>query len=134
MIVLSLINGYLHKDNMDVYVTGSTLFLSKDIITEFAGRGDDHMYPLSFSNLCLFIKETNTKDFQSICCTADSVGSSSKDFNDKTAALENLFGKIYISIYINATKSETRTGRSLEYPSSSIGSLTNPESSKYLGQ
>ena len=36
---------------MDVYVTGSNAkFLSKDIITEFAGRGDEiHMYPLSFA-------------------------------------------------------------------------------------
>lgn len=44
-------NGYLRRDNMDVYVTGSNAkFLSKDIITEFAGRGDEiHMYPLSFA-------------------------------------------------------------------------------------
>ena len=36
---------------MDVFVTGSNdKFLSKDIVTEFAGRGDEvHMYPLSFA-------------------------------------------------------------------------------------
>lgn len=36
---------------MDVYVTGSNAkFLSKDVITEFRGRGDEvHMYPLSFA-------------------------------------------------------------------------------------
>lgn len=47
----SVLNSYLRKDNMDVFVTGSNAkFLSKDIITEFAGRGDEiHMYPLSFS-------------------------------------------------------------------------------------
>ena len=47
----SVLNGYLRKDNMDVYVTGSNAkFLSSDIITEFAGRGDEiHMFPLSFS-------------------------------------------------------------------------------------
>jgi len=47
----SVLNGYLRKENMDVYVTGSNAkFFSKDIITEFAGRGDEiHMYPLSFS-------------------------------------------------------------------------------------
>ena len=47
----SVLNGYLHMDNVDVYVTGSNAkFLSKDIITEFAGRGDEiHMQPLSFA-------------------------------------------------------------------------------------
>lgn len=47
----SVLNSYLRKDNIDVYVTGSnSKFLSTDIITEFAGRGDEvHVYPLSFS-------------------------------------------------------------------------------------
>ncbi len=47
----TVLNGYLRKNNLDVYVTGSnSKFLSKDIITEFAGRGDEiHILPLSFS-------------------------------------------------------------------------------------
>ena len=47
----AVLNGYLRKDNVDVYVTGSnSKFLSSDIITEFAGRGDEvHILPLSFS-------------------------------------------------------------------------------------
>ena len=37
----SVLNGFLRKANMDVYVTGiNSKFLSKDIITEFSGRGD----------------------------------------------------------------------------------------------
>ena len=46
-----VLNGFLRQDNFDVYVTGSnSKFLSKDIITEFAGRGDEiHVMPLSFS-------------------------------------------------------------------------------------
>ena len=36
----SVLNGFLRKNNMDVYVTGSnSRFLSKDILTEFEGRG-----------------------------------------------------------------------------------------------
>lgn len=46
-----VLNGYLRKKNTDVYVTGSnSKFLSSDVLTEFAGRGDEiHVLPLSFS-------------------------------------------------------------------------------------
>ena len=46
-----VLNGFLKMRNVDVYVTGSNAkFLSKDIITEFRGRGFEvKMYPLSFS-------------------------------------------------------------------------------------
>ncbi|MDE6700494.1 MAG: ATP-binding protein [Acetatifactor sp.] len=45
-----VLNSLLHIENADVYVTGSnSRFLSKDIITEFRGRGDEiHVYPLCF--------------------------------------------------------------------------------------
>ncbi|MCH5338534.1 MAG: ATP-binding protein [Acetatifactor sp.] len=45
-----VLNSLLHIVNVDIYVTGSnSKFLSKDIITEFRGRGDEvHVYPLSF--------------------------------------------------------------------------------------
>lgn len=47
----SVLNGFLHMENIDVYVTGSnSKMLSTDISTEFRGRGDAiHVYPLSFS-------------------------------------------------------------------------------------
>lgn len=47
----AVLNGYLRKPNLDVYVTGSnSKFLSSDIISEFEGRGDEiHVMPLSFS-------------------------------------------------------------------------------------
>lgn len=46
-----VLNGFLRQDNFDVYVTGSnSKFLSKDVITKFAGRGDEiHVMPLVFS-------------------------------------------------------------------------------------
>lgn len=45
-----VLNTLLHKRNLDIYVTGSnSKFLSKDIITEFRGRGDEiHVFPLTF--------------------------------------------------------------------------------------
>ena len=47
----SVLNGFLHMKNIDVYVTGSnSKMLSKDISTEFRGRGDVvKVYPLSFA-------------------------------------------------------------------------------------
>ena len=46
----SVLNSFLRMSNVDVYVTGSnSKFLSKDVITEFRGRGDEvHVYPVSF--------------------------------------------------------------------------------------
>lgn len=46
-----VLNSYLHVDNAEVYVTGSNArFLSKDVITEFRGRGwEIRVHPLSFS-------------------------------------------------------------------------------------
>ncbi len=47
----TVLNGYLNKKNLDIYVTGSnSKFLSTDILTEFEGRGDEvHIFPLSFA-------------------------------------------------------------------------------------
>ncbi len=47
----AVLNSLIRMENVDVYVTGSNArFLSKDVITEFRGRGDEiHMYPLSFA-------------------------------------------------------------------------------------
>ena len=47
---VGVLNSLLHRQNVDTYVTGSnSKFLSKDVATEFRGRGDEiHIYPLSF--------------------------------------------------------------------------------------
>ncbi|MGM9831566.1 MAG: ATP-binding protein [Paludibacteraceae bacterium] len=46
-----VLNSYLHIENAEVYVTGSNAkFLSKDIVTEFRGRGwEIRVFPLSFA-------------------------------------------------------------------------------------
>ena len=51
-----VLNSFLHIQNADTYVTGSNAkFLSKDIITEFRGRGDEvHLFPLSFSEFAKY--------------------------------------------------------------------------------
>ena len=46
----AVLNGIARMQNVDIYVTGSNAkFLSKDVITEFRGRGDEvRVHPLSF--------------------------------------------------------------------------------------
>ena len=50
---VDVLNSFMHIPNVDVYVTGSnSRFLSKDVATEFRGRGIEiHIYPLSFAEL-----------------------------------------------------------------------------------
>ncbi|MCI7034094.1 MAG: ATP-binding protein [Bacteroidales bacterium] len=50
---VDVLNSFMHIDNVDIYVTGSnSRFLSKDVATEFRGRGIEiHIYPLSFVEL-----------------------------------------------------------------------------------
>ena len=73
-----VLNSFLHIENEDTYVTGSNAkFLSKDIITEFRGRGDQiHLFPLSFSE---FMPSIGVKSFayltlSSIACILASSG------------------------------------------------------------
>lgn len=128
----SVLNGYLRKDNMDVYVTGSNAkFLSKDIITEFAGRGDEiHMYPLSFSEFMSVYsgdKYTGLSEYMlygGIPLVVLRSGS-----NEKSAALQTLFSEIYIRDIEKRNKIRNigELEDLLNILSSSIGSLTNPE-------
>lgn len=131
----AVLNGYLRRDNMDVYVTGSNAkFLSKDIITEFAGRGDEiHMYPLSFSEFMSVYQGDRYEGlseymlYGGIPLVVLRGGG-----NEKAAALENLFSEIYIrDIYRrNRIRNQGELEDLLNILSSSIGSLTNPEKLK----
>lgn len=131
----SVLNGYLRKDNMDVYVTGSNAkFLSRDIVTELAGRGDEiHMYPLSFSEFMSVYQGDKYEGLSEymlyggipLVVLREGAG-------DKAAALDTLFGDIYIRDILkrNKVKNQGELEDLLNILSSSIGSLTNPEKLK----
>ena len=131
----AVLNSYLRKDNMDVFVTGSNAkFLSKDIATEFAGRGDEvHMYPLSFAEFMSVYegdKYTGLSEYMlyggiPLVVLRDGA-------NDKAAALQNLFREIYIRDIVrrNRVKNIGELEDLLNILSSAIGSLTNPEKLK----
>lgn len=131
----SVLNGYLRKENMDVYVTESNAkFLSKDIITEFAGRGDEiHMYPLSFSEFMSVYKGDKYEGLSEYMLYGGiPLVVLRDDANDKAVTLENLFSEIYIrDIYKrNKIRNQGELEDLLNILSSSIGSLTNPEKLK----
>lgn len=131
----AVLNGYLRKKNMDVYVTGSNAkFLSKDIITEFAGRGDEiHMYPLSFSEFMSVYKGDKYEGLSEYMLYGGIPMVVLRDgINDKMATLESLFSEIYIRDINkrNKIKNQGELEDLLNILSSAIGSLTNPEKLK----
>ena len=128
----SVLNGYLRKRNMDLFVTGSNArFLSKDIITEFSGRGDEiHMYPLSFAEfMSVFQGDRYEGLSQYMTYGGIPLVVLSKDNSDKTDILSNLYSEIYISDIVKRHKIRNvgELEDLLNILSSSIGSLTNPE-------
>lgn len=131
----AVLNGYLRKDNMDIYVTGSNAkFLSKDIITEFAGRGDEiHMFPLSFSEfMSVYDGDKYEGLSQYMLYGGIPLVVLRKESEDKASTLKNLFSEIYIRDISKRNKIRNigEMEDLLNILSSSIGSLTNPEKLK----
>ena len=131
----TVLNGYLRKDNMDVFVTGSKAkLLSKDIITQFAGRGDEvHMYPLSFAEFMTIYKGDKYAGLEEYMLYGGiPIVVLREDANEKASTLENLFTEIYLRDITqrNRVKNIGELEDLLNILSSSIGSLTNPEKLK----
>lgn len=131
----TVLNGYLRKDNVDVFVTGSNArFLSSDIITEFAGRGDEiRMYPLSFSEFMTAFKGDKYEGFsQYMLYGGIPLVVLRENTEDKAAALQNLFSEIYIRDIVSrhSVRNVGELEDLLNIVSSAVGSLTNPEKLK----
>ena len=127
----SVLNSLIRIKNVDVYVTGSNArFLSKDVITEFRGRGDEvHMYPLSFAEYMSVYQGSKQNGWNEYML----YGGLPLIFNfenpeDKISFLKALFEETYISDIVG--RHNVRNREELEdiinILSSSIGSLTNP--------
>ena len=131
----AVLNGYLRKDNMDVFVTGSNAkLLSKDIATEFAGRGDEvHMFPLSFAEFMSVYQGDKYMGLSEYMLYGGIPLVVLRDgTEEKTIALQNLFNEIYIRDITrrNRVKNIGELEDLLNILSSAIGSLTNPEKLK----
>ena len=94
-----VLNSFLHIKNADTYVTGSNAkFLSKDIITEFAGRGDEiHMYPLSFAEFMSCYQGDKYQGLSEYMLYGGIPLVVLRDGpENKVSALDNLFSEIYV--------------------------------------
>ncbi len=128
----SVLNGLMRIENVDVYVTGSNArFLSKDIITEFRGRGDElHMYPLSFAEFMSVYrgnKYDGWKEYVLYGGLPPVVILSTTE--QKIEFLKNLFAETYINDIVGRHKirNKEELEELLNILSSGIGSLTNPK-------
>ena len=127
----SVLNSLGRKKNVDVYVTGSNAkFLSKDIITEFRGRGDEvHMYPLTYSEFMSVYdgdKQEGWRDYVLFGGIPLVPGFETAD--QKSDFLKSLFEETYISDITgrNNIRNKAELEELLNILSSAIGSLTNP--------
>ena len=127
----SILNSLVRRKNVDVYVTGSNAkFLSKDIITEFRGRGDEvHMYPLTFAEFMSVYegeKADGWRDYVLYGGIPLVLTFTTPD--QKSDFLKSLLEETYISDIIgrNNVRNKAELEELLNILSSSIGSLTNP--------
>ncbi len=125
------LNSLLHVRNADIYVTGSnSKFLSKDIITEFRGRGDEiHVFPLTFQE---FMQAYDGDEYHGWTDYVTYGGlplvATMKTEEQKVQYLTRLFEETYIKDIRerNALEKIQELNDLINVLASAVGSLTNP--------
>lgn len=126
-----VLNSLLHIRNADIYVTGSnSKFVSKDVITEFRGRGDEiHIYPLTFKE---FMEAYDGDMYRGwaeyVVYGGLPLTVTMKTEEQKISYLTNLFKETYLKDIIERHHIEKTQGLEdlVNILASAIGSLTNP--------
>lgn len=126
-----VLNGLLHIPNADVYVTGSNAkFLSKDIITEFRGRGYQiHVSPLSFAEF-MSVYEGDREDGWNEYLLYGGLPPVVllKTEEEKVKLLDSLLAETYIDVVNrNKIKNDSELNDLFKILASGIGGLTNPQ-------
>ena len=127
-----VLNGLLHIPNADVYVTGSNAkFLSKDIITEFRGRGYQiHVSPLSFAEF-MSVYEGDREDGWNEYLIYGGLPPVVllKTEEEKVKLLDSLLAETYIIDVVNRNKikNDSELNDLFKILASGIGGLTNPQ-------
>lgn len=127
----SVLNGFLHLPNLDVYVTGSnSRFLSSDIVTEFRGRSYEiHLYPLSFAEFMSVYdgsRERGWSDYYRYGGLPQV--SAMPTESDKMAFLGSQWSNVYLNDLVERyhLRNRVELDSLVEVIASSAGSLTNP--------
>lgn len=126
-----VLNSLQHVPNLDIYVTGSnSRFLSKDIITEFRGRGDEvHVFPLSFKEFMQAYPGDQYRGFADYTMYGGlPLILSMKTEQQKVQYLTTLFEETYIRDIRERNRIERiqELNDLINVLASAIGSLTNP--------
>ena len=126
-----VLNSLLHIRNVDVYVTGSnSKFLSKDIITEFRGRGDEvHVYPVSFREYMTVFNGDKYEGWSSYVRFGGLPLTVTMNSDEQRVEyLTRLFEETYIKDIIerNHIEKKQELNDLINVLASGIGSLTNP--------
>ena len=128
-----VLNSYNKVKNADIYVTGSnSRFLSKDVITEFRGRGDEiRIHPLSLTEVWEAMPELSWEQMWQLYMTYGGLPLTvlTEKNTDKASYLKSLFEETYIKDIKerNHVQNDMALEMILNIASSSIGSLTNPQ-------
>jgi len=126
-----VLNSLLHIANLDIYVTGSnSKFLSKDIITEFRGRGDEvHVFPLTFKEFMQVYPEDRYRGFAEYLMYGGlPLVLSMKTEQQKVQYLTSLFDETYIKDIRERNRIDKlqELNDLINVLASAVGSLTNP--------
>ena len=127
----SVINSLLRKENVDVYVTGSTSkMLSSDIRTEFRGRGDEvRLTPFTFSEFMeVFSGDARDGWDEYLVYGGLPLAVLANGHEAKSRYLKNLFEETYLKDVVERGKirKPEHLADVVDVLASSIGSLTNP--------
>ena len=127
----SVLIGFMHIDNAEIYVTGSnSKFLSSDIVTEFRGRGDEiRVYPLSFSEFYSVYDGSEEKALNEYYTYGGlPLTIAAKTDNAKINYLKAQKENVYINDIIdrNNVQNKEELEMLVQIVALDIGSLTNP--------
>lgn len=127
----SVLIGFMHINNVEIYVTGSnSKFLSSDIVTEFRGRGNEiRVYPLSFSEFFSVYDGTEEKALNEYYTYGGlPLTLLAKTDNAKINYLRTQKENVYVNDIVERNKIQNKEELEMlvQIIASDVGSLTNP--------